>query len=117
MSLTILAKDIVIACLWATLIAGIIPRSRRWSRPVRYLFLTRTKITSSHLVVELRRQVPDVCRLYGAEDKLGFQITEGPHEDTQNLRVHAFNWTNRFLKGDPSPIRTVADAVFEPSEL
>ena len=25
-------------------------------------------------------------------------VTEGPHKDTQDLRVHAFSWFNRFLK-------------------
>lgn len=68
-------------------------------------------------VVELHRQVRDVYRLYGAEDKLGLQITEGPHNDTQNLRVHAFNWMNRFLKNDDEPIRMVADKSLHPSEL
>ena len=32
-------------------------------------------------------------------ENLGLQITEGPHRDTQELRVHAFHWFNRFLKG------------------
>ncbi len=68
-------------------------------------------------VVELHRQVREVYRLYDAEKYLGLQITEGPHLDTQNLRVHAFNWFNRFLKDDNSPIRSVADKMLQPSEL
>ncbi|HLB74982.1 MAG TPA: alpha/beta hydrolase family protein, partial [Sedimentisphaerales bacterium] len=40
--------------------------------------------------------------LYDARDKLGLHICEGPHKDTQQLRVHAFVWFNRFLKDDDS---------------
>ena len=38
--------------------------------------------------------------LQGASDKLGLQITEGPHKDTQELHIHAFRWFNRFLKDE-----------------
>ena len=46
------------------------------------------------------RKVRRIYELYDAGDKLGLQITEGPHKDTQELRVHAFRWFNRFLKAD-----------------
>ncbi|MGB7346977.1 MAG: prolyl oligopeptidase family serine peptidase [Pirellulaceae bacterium] len=68
-------------------------------------------------VVELHRKVRDVYQLYGAEAKLGLQITEGPHRDTQELRVHAFRWFNRFLKDDDSLIRSPAEKCIEPNEL
>ena len=42
-------------------------------------------------VIRTHKKVRDVYRLYGAEDKLGLQITEGAHQDTQVLRVHAFH--------------------------
>lgn len=51
-------------------------------------------------VVRLHEKVRRIYRLYGAEAKLGLQITEGPHKDTQELRIHAFRWFNRFLKND-----------------
>ena len=43
-------------------------------------------------------KVREIYSLYEASDKLGLQITEGPHKDTQELRIAAFRWMNRFLK-------------------
>ena len=35
----------------------------------------------------------------GAEAKLGLQIAEGRHLDTQPLNTGEFHWMNRFLQG------------------
>ncbi|MGK0190731.1 MAG: hypothetical protein ACI9R3_006561, partial [Verrucomicrobiales bacterium] len=56
-------------------------------------------------VVAVHRSTRRIYELLGAGDRLGLQITEGPHKDTQMLRVHAFVWFERFLKGiDPPPL-------------
>jgi len=55
--------------------------------------------------------------LYNARDKLGLHICEGPHKDTQQLRIHAFVWFNRFLKNDNSLIDKPAVPFFEPEQL
>lgn len=68
-------------------------------------------------VVALHAKVRQIYRLYDAEDRLGLQITEGPHKDTQELRVHAFRWMNRFLRDDDSLIRVPAEKFFSPQEL
>ncbi len=68
-------------------------------------------------VCRVHQKVRDIYRLYGAEDKLGLQITEGPHKDTQELRVHAFVWFNRFLKGEDPVIGDPAVPCFEPEQL
>ncbi len=68
-------------------------------------------------VVRVHRKVRSIYRLYGAEDKLGLQITEGPHKDTQELRIHAFVWFNRFLKGENPVIGEPAVPAFEPGQL
>ncbi len=68
-------------------------------------------------VVDIYAKVRRIYELYGAESKIGLQITEGPHQDTQELRVHAFRWFNRFLKGDKSLITTVATPFFETADL
>ncbi|MDA8743570.1 prolyl oligopeptidase family serine peptidase [Rubripirellula amarantea] len=68
-------------------------------------------------VVEIHRQVRDVYDVHSKPDHLGLQITEGPHKDTQELRVHAFRWFNRFLKNDESLIRTPAEQCIELSDL
>ncbi|TWU57297.1 alpha/beta hydrolase family protein [Rubripirellula reticaptiva] len=68
-------------------------------------------------VLAIHQQVRDVYRLYGQDDKLGLQITEGPHRDTQELRVHAFRWFNRWLKDDDSLIQFPAEKTLTPEEL
>lgn len=54
---------------------------------------------------------------YNARNNLGLHICEGPHKDTQQLRVHAFTWFNRFLKDDTSLIHRPAEKFFEPEQL
>jgi dienelactone hydrolase len=68
-------------------------------------------------VVRTHEKVRNIYRLYGAEKNLGLQITEGPHKDTQELRVHAFVWFNRFLKGENPLIDKPAVPFFEPEQL
>ena len=68
-------------------------------------------------VVRVHEKVREIYRLYDADDKLGLQITEGPHKDTQELRIHAFVWFNRFLKNENPLIDTPAVPFFEPEQL
>lgn len=68
-------------------------------------------------VVDVYNKVRRIYQLYDAESKIGLHITEGPHMDTQELRVHAFRWFNRFLKKDNSLIETVATPFFETADL
>jgi len=68
-------------------------------------------------VLDVHRHVRDVYRLYDADEKLGLQITEGPHRDTQELRVHAFRWFNRFLKDDESLLQVPAEKSLTPGSL
>jgi dienelactone hydrolase len=68
-------------------------------------------------VVRIHHKVRDIYRLHGADDRLGLHITEGPHEDTQELHIHAFHWFNRFLKGEQPPIRNPAEPFFQPEQL
>lgn len=68
-------------------------------------------------VYRIHQQVKRIYDMYGAGDKLGLQITEGPHKDTQELRVHAFRWFNRWLTEDDSLIREPAEKLFEVEQL
>ena len=68
-------------------------------------------------VVRVHRSVSRIYDLYEAEDKLGLVITEGPHKDSQQLRVPAFHWFNRWLKGAQPDIAMTAEAFFKPQEL
>jgi dienelactone hydrolase len=68
-------------------------------------------------VSRLHAKVRDIYRLYGSPEKLGLLITEGPHEDTQDLQVPTLRWLNRFLKGDRGQVTNQVQAFFEPRQL
>jgi len=55
--------------------------------------------------------------LYNASDHLGLLITEGPHRDTQELRLPAFRWMNRWLKNTQEPICEKGEQPFKPQQL
>ncbi len=68
-------------------------------------------------VVDVYSKVRRIYELHGKVNNVGLQITEGPHKDTQELRVHAFHWFNQFLKSDDPLIETSAVKFFEPEQL
>lgn len=68
-------------------------------------------------VVDVYSKARRIYELYGKRDHIGLQITEGPHKDTQELRIHAFHWFNKFLKGEDPLIETAAVKCFEPEQL
>jgi dienelactone hydrolase len=68
-------------------------------------------------VMRLHEKVRNIYRLAEADKNLGVHITEGPHKDTQELRVHAFRWFNHFLKGQDPLIDKPAVPFFEPEQL
>jgi len=68
-------------------------------------------------VLRLHEKVRDIYRLYGATNQLGLLITEGPHEDTQDLQLPVFRWFNRFLKGEDPLIEMGAKNFFTPEQL
>lgn len=68
-------------------------------------------------VVDIYSKVRRIYELYGKRDHIGLQITEGPHKDTQELRIHAFHWFNRFLKGEDPLIEDAAVKLFDPEQL
>ncbi|HUG17906.1 MAG TPA: acetylxylan esterase, partial [Planctomycetaceae bacterium] len=68
-------------------------------------------------VIDVYSKTRRIYDLYGARDRLGLQITEGPHKDTQELRIHAFHWMNRFLKDEDPLIDKTAIKFFEPEQL
>ncbi len=68
-------------------------------------------------VLRLHEKVRHIYRLYNAEKNLGLHITEGPHKDTQQTRVHTFSWFNRFLKGENPLIDEPAVPFFQWPQL
>ena len=68
-------------------------------------------------VVDVYAKTRRIYELYGELDQIGLQITEGPHKDTQELRIHAFHWFNKFLKHEDPLIETAATKMFQPEQL
>jgi dienelactone hydrolase len=68
-------------------------------------------------VVRTHFKTRKIYDLYDASEKLGLQITSGPHEDTQELRIHAFRWFDRFLQNNDRLIDKPAVPFFEPEQL
>jgi dienelactone hydrolase len=60
-------------------------------------------------VMKIHGELQRTYDLHGARSKLGLTITPGPHSDTPDLRVPAFRWMSRHLKGEE-------DAVVNPAK-
>lgn len=68
-------------------------------------------------VVRLHQDIARLYALHNASQSLGLSISEGPHEDSQDLQVPAFRWFNRFLKNDRSAIDGATAKLFTPAQL
>jgi len=86
-------------------------------RPLMILNTDDDRIFPLDGVNRIFNQVRHIYDLHGARGKLGLVIYPGGHKDTQPLRVPAFNWFNRYLKGEEPPITIAAEKLFEPEQL
>ena len=68
-------------------------------------------------VQRLHEQVRRIYELNGASDRLGLLITEGPHQDTQDLQIPVLRWFDRFLRKEPRLIELAASPRFRPEQL
>jgi hypothetical protein len=86
-------------------------------RPLLLANSDKDKIFPLDGVQRVHQQLKKIYRLYGAEDKLGLLITDGPHKDTQDLQVPTFRWMDRWLKGQESVISEPAEKRFTSKDL
>ena len=71
-------------------------------------------------VVDVFQKTRKVYESLDAKENLGLALYQGGHKDTQPLRVPAFHWFERHLKGksaDEELADAVAEKIFEPQEL
>ena len=70
-------------------------------------------------VVDVYNRTRRIYKVLGAEASIGLHITEGPHKDTQPLRMGAFHWFEKHLKGKSEVLllSTPAKKFFEPEDL
>ena len=89
-------------------------------RPLLIANTDKDRIFPLDGVVDVYDKTRRVYELMGAGDQIGIALYEGGHKDTQPLRVPAFHWFERFLKGksiDEEMPDTLAPKPFEPQEL
>lgn len=89
-------------------------------RPFLLLNTDKDRIFPLDGVVDVYQKTRQVYDAIDATDNIGLAIYEGPHKDTQPLRVPAFHWFERHLKGktiDDEMPDTVAPKIFDPAEL
>lgn len=101
--------------------------THRWDYPLlaalvapRPLLISNTDSDQIFPLDGVYRTFEKVRRIYAlldAEDQVALNITAGPHKDTQELRVHAFRWMNRHLKGDADSLVQPAEKFFDRQEL
>lgn len=99
----------------------------RWDYPMvaalvapRPLLISNTdkdKIFPLEGVVKTYQGAREVFQHEKVPASLGLQITEGGHNDTQELRIHAMVWFDRFLKKEDRVITTPALKCLQPQEL
>jgi hypothetical protein len=68
-------------------------------------------------VLRVYEKTRKIYKLFDAADKLGLQISPGPHKDTQELQVAAFKFFDKHLRGEERVIERAATKQFEPEEL
>ncbi|MBL9155279.1 MAG: acetylxylan esterase [Verrucomicrobiales bacterium] len=71
-------------------------------------------------VVDVYQRTHRIYELLGAGDKVGIALYEGGHNDTQPIRVPAFHWFERHLKGKEishEMADTTAPKPFDPKQL
>ncbi len=86
-------------------------------RPLLLANSDKDKIFPLDGVMRIHSQLQRIYELHSATSKLGLLITEGPHEDTQDLQLPTFRWFNRFLKHSDAVIEMAATNHFTPDEL
>ncbi|MDC0322318.1 acetylxylan esterase [Verrucomicrobiales bacterium] len=89
-------------------------------RPLMILNTDDDRIFPLDGVVDVFQKTRKVYELLDAKENLGLSVYQGGHADTQPLRVPAFHWFERHLKGKKASDE-LADAsapkIFEPKEL
>jgi dienelactone hydrolase len=68
-------------------------------------------------VLRIYEKTRNIYKLYNAADKLGLQISPGPHKDTQELQLAVFKFFDKHLRGEERAIDRAATKQFEPEEL
>ncbi len=86
-------------------------------RPLLISNTDRDRIFPLEGVMRTYSRVGRIYQLLGHREDVALHITAGPHQDTQELRIHAFRWFNHYLRNTDELIEKSATKFFEPEEL
>ena len=86
-------------------------------RPLLILNTDRDSIFPLSGVTRLHNKIKRIYKLHKKTENLGLVVTPGGHSDSQELRIPAFNWFNKHLKGESSLIDKTATKFFMPKQL
>ena len=86
-------------------------------RPLLILNTDRDSIFPLNGVTRLHNKIKRIYKLHKKTENLGLVVTPGGHSDSQELRIPAFNWFNKHLKGESSLIDKTATKFFMPKQL
>ena len=86
-------------------------------RPLLILNTDRDSIFPLDGVTRLHSKIQRIYKLHNKTENLGLAILPGGHSDSQELRIPAFNWFNKHLKGESVLISQTATKLFTPKEL
>lgn len=89
-------------------------------RPLLILNTDDDRIFPLNGVVDVFTRTRKVYEALEARENLGLAIYQGPHKDTEPLRVSAYHWFERHLKGasiEDELSSAASPVLFEPKEL
>lgn len=128
--ITSMANHVVDGCIEGHCDCMFMVNTYRWDFPLlasliapRPLLIVNTdddRIFPLDGVVDVFSKTRGVYEKLGARDRLGLALYQGGHKDTQPLRVPAFHWFERHLKGksiDFEMENTIAPKPYEPDDL
>ena len=125
--ITDLRNQVVDGCLAGHCDCMFFPNTYRWDFPQMAALIAprpllignsdKDRLFPLDGVMRIYTQTRRIYELYGKTNECGLLITEGPHEDTQDLQLPVFRWFNRFLKGQDPIIEMAATKCFTPDQL
>ena len=86
-------------------------------RPLLICHTTDDPIFPLDGVRRIYEKVRRVYQLYGKENDVRLFVTSGKHDDVPPLQTAVFEWFNKYLKNDTTPVKDAAKSLFTREEL
>ena len=113
----VVSRAIATACLWSTPTHLVKHVQGASSEASSLGVIDKFTIIFLDGVVDVYNKTRRIYKLLGVGENIGLHKIDGGHSDTQPLRMGAFHWFNKHLKGESSLVKTTAEKFFEPENL